>query len=46
MSLEETSEDRYQTLIDILADMVKVYLNSQPKPKGGEKKNESNNEFI
>ena len=36
MSMKETSEYNYQTLMDILAEMVKNYLTIKPKQTGGE----------
>ncbi|HFK1565458.1 MULTISPECIES: hypothetical protein [Bacillaceae] len=43
MNMEDTQEYKYQTLIDILAEMVKGYLTNQPTQKEGEKKDESTN---
>ncbi|HGH7179263.1 TPA: hypothetical protein ACJMKL_001415 [Bacillus luti] len=40
MSMEEASEYKYHTLVDILAEMVKNYLTTIPKQNEGEK-NES-----
>ncbi|WP_268927071.1 MULTISPECIES: hypothetical protein [Bacillaceae] len=36
MSMEEAAEYKYQTLIDILAEMVKNYLTTNPKRNEGE----------
>lgn len=35
MNMEETAEYQYQTLIDILAEMVKNYMITNPKKNGG-----------
>ncbi|MEB6551146.1 hypothetical protein MXL46_19050 [Heyndrickxia sporothermodurans] len=46
MNMEETSEYNYQTLIDILAEMVKNYLTTNSKQTGGEKNAESCNKSV
>ena len=42
--MEEMSDYKYQTLIDILSEMVKGYLTDQSREKGGENEYESSNE--
>lgn len=46
MSMEETAEYQYQTLIDILAEMVKNYMTTNQKKNGGDENAESCNECI
>ncbi|MFB1050665.1 hypothetical protein [Paraliobacillus sp. JSM ZJ581] len=43
MNMEDTQEYKYQTLVDILAEMVKSYLTNQSTQNEGEKKGESTN---
>lgn len=43
MSMEEAAEYKYQTLIDILAEMVKNYLTTNP-PKRNEGEGNANAE--
>jgi hypothetical protein len=39
MNMGEATEYQYQTLIDILAEMVKNYLTTNPKQNEGENEN-------
>lgn len=43
MNMEEASEYKYQTLIDILAEMVTSYITKQSNPRKGENKSADKN---
>lgn len=44
--MEKTIEYEYQSLIDILAEMVTTYLSTHPIQKGGEANAEPCNESV